>query len=352
MKTTKQTSETQSSSIQLSSFSPTEPSRIHHVWDSLCSDRLLFSALLGLGGTWGSMALIQLWSPTFLAILFPWFVFLSFMFIVHSSVRSMDIGEPSSLVFIATLLFIYIAKINPIFFDPGHSTLGKYLYPWTQSLLQVLGLAGYELLGGILFFALLARLIDRCSLLWVTSQQPPQDALHEYIHIYPATESSSPEELSTCLHTHFDTVQQDASGLVYAERGRNAMLGEIWILLGWSMGLACIGLMKLWPQHLQWTQIILGSAPWLLIGAYLSAGKPYTRIFAWKEEGDILLWVRSDKGLAQLESFWTSWNALIQTSNSIEEESKEETEDSTVEDVENDTEEDSTEDSLKESVEG
>lgn len=263
----------------------------HAPWRVLTSGAVLQALLMAILLTWGGYVLLQLWSPKSALSVMGWLCLAGLIYTLWEGLGAL--GTQARNWFLRLVLLLFGAQ-TVIQLSPASQSTKRASAALGDQLLRFLELAGLELMMALLFLVLLARLIERASLLWGTSALPLPPIEGSTLLSIPSDESTI-TSIDALLKEHFEPPSTHNKELLWAEQGRQAAMGEIWLLLGLLMMLAGAGAVLYAPNTIRWTQVVLGAAPWIVIGAWLMRQTPFVAIGIWREQEHIHLWLYGER---------------------------------------------------------
>ncbi len=108
--------------------------------------------------------------------------------------------------------------------------------------------------------------------------------------------------ICTRMERVFGAPTQQAGGWLWAERGRLASVGELWLLGGVMAAIMGAWVQPFAPGIPLWGRAILLAAPWVAMGALLTLEQPARQMAVWREGSTLLIKVVCGRDLARASS--------------------------------------------------
>lgn len=311
-------------SKQTTTLSPTHPPLplFGPVWRWATDPRTLSFVLLSCVLVWGGTLMIKLWSPNAVTSLQPWLYLLTIAGLTGTLLARL-VGAAFPRLFGWTILAAIGVEIaGSIFGLTALKQLTKQLHQLLDACLAFCQTGGQELLAGFAFFILLARLLERLSWLWFPQLPPQPDEATQQAVLAPPSDTNANIKSDDVkqLFARFGTPTSPDDTTLCLERGRSTLYGEIWIVLGLLMAVGSVLGAPLLPSTMTWSKVAMGVAPWLLVGALLQLGQPFTLAIAWQHQQQWYLWIHAKQPTPELQRLLDGFQRL--PGNNIEETQK------------------------------
>ncbi|HAA58167.1 MAG TPA: hypothetical protein DCE42_25615 [Myxococcales bacterium] len=164
------------------------------------------------------------------------------------------------------------------------------------------GMRVESLFWGVLFFVLLAHLLERLFRLWGPTQLPLRAELQSWqrYHLLKDEGALTWDDVKEGVEASFGDVRMRGD-VGWAERGRGALIGEIWVLGAVAISIGALGLSMFSPLPIPWSRVVMVMMPWLGFGLFMQMYEPYRCVAFWQEDDRTFLWGCSARGGLLLE---------------------------------------------------